>query len=189
MRYFTKDRDDTRVVQKSGVSVVAKTVQVSSAKDLNPVESNMTFYGIILEIWELDYHAFKAPLFLCKWANNDKGIKVDDLGFTLVDFSRQGHKKDKYISVDQVKQVFYLEDPVDATWSLVPSSTTRDYHELYNEDDLGDTTMEHPPFCTEIPATEISTDDVPLTVRHNIEGIWVKNVATKIHASHVATDR
>lgn len=115
VRYFTKDRDDARVVQNSGVLLVAKTVQASSAKDLNPVESDMTFYGIIQEIWELDYHAFKAPLYLCKWAANDRGIKVDDLGFTLVDFSRPGHKKDKYVSVDQVKQVFYVEDPVDAS--------------------------------------------------------------------------
>ncbi|XP_074342216.1 uncharacterized protein LOC141679681 [Apium graveolens] len=170
------------------VSVIAKAVQVSSAKDLNPVESDLTFYGIIQEIWELDYHAFKAPLFLCKWASNDKGIRVDDLGFTLVDFSRQGHKKDKYVSVDQVKQVFYLEDPVDTTWSVVLSSTTRDYHELYNEDDLGDTTMEHPPFCTEIPATDVTTDDVAHTARPNVEGIWIKNTATKTPAPNVVTD-
>ena len=188
VRYFTKERDDIRVVQNSGVSVIAKAVQVSSAKDLNPVESNLTFYGIIQEIWELDYHAFKAPLFLCKWASNDKGIRVDDLGFTLVDFSRQGHKKDKYVSVDQVKQVFYLEDPVDATWSIVLSSTTRDYQELYNEDDLGDTTMEHPPFCTEIPATDVTTDDVAHTARPNVEGIWIKNTATKTPAPNVVTD-
>ncbi|KAL8092584.1 hypothetical protein AgCh_034734 [Apium graveolens] len=38
IRYFTKERDDARVVQNSGVSLVAKTVQVSSAKDLNLVE-------------------------------------------------------------------------------------------------------------------------------------------------------
>ena len=119
VRYYMKDRDDARVVQNSGVSLVAKMVQVSGAKDLTPVESDMTFYGIILEIWELYYHAFKAPLFLCKWAENDKGIKVDDLGFTLVDFSRHGHKKDKYVSVDQVMQVFYVEDPVDPSWSVV----------------------------------------------------------------------
>ncbi|XP_074323278.1 uncharacterized protein LOC141660213 [Apium graveolens] len=171
VRYFTKERDDICVVQNSGVSVIAKAVQVSSAKDLNPVESYLTFYGIIQEIWELDYHAFKAPLFLYKWASNDKGIRVYDLGFTLVDFSRQGHKKDKYVFVDQVKQVFYLEDPVDATWSIVLSSTTRDYHELYNEDDLGDTIMEHPPFYTEIPATDVTTDDVAHTARPNVEGI------------------
>ncbi|XP_074356030.1 uncharacterized protein LOC141695703 [Apium graveolens] len=76
IRYFTKERDDARVVQNSGVSLVSKTVQVSSAKDLNPVESDMTFYGRIEEIWELDYHSFKAPLFLCKWADCDRGIKA-----------------------------------------------------------------------------------------------------------------
>ena len=66
VKYFTKQQDDARVVQNSGVSVVAKTVLVSSAKDLNPIESEMTYYGIIEQIWELDYYAFKAPLFLCK---------------------------------------------------------------------------------------------------------------------------
>ena len=63
VRYHTKDRDNARVVQNSGVSLVARTVQVSSAKDLNPIESDLTFYRIIEEIWELDYHAFKAPYF------------------------------------------------------------------------------------------------------------------------------
>lgn len=175
VRYFTKDRDDARVVQNSGVSVVAKAVQVCGAKDLNPVESDMTFYGIILEVWELDYHNFKAPLFLCKWAENDKGIKIDDLGFTLVDFNRQGHKKDKYISVDQVHQVFYIEDPVDPAWSIVLTATTRDYQDLYNDDDLGDTIMEHPPFCCNIPPCDVTTDDVAHSVRPNVEGTWVKN--------------
>ncbi|XP_074326589.1 uncharacterized protein LOC141664531 [Apium graveolens] len=172
--YFIKDRDKSRVVQNSGVYLVAKTVQVYSARDLNPIESDMTFYGIILEIWELDYHDFKAPLFLCKWASNDRGIKVDDLGFTLVDFSRQVQKKDKYVFVDQVKQVFYVEDPVDATWSIVLKSTTRDYHDINNEDNLGDTTMEHQPFCSNIPACDVA-DDMEHRVRENVEGIWVKN--------------
>ncbi|XP_074346873.1 uncharacterized protein LOC141685682 [Apium graveolens] len=103
VRYFTRERDNTRVVQNSGVSLVANTVQVSSSKDLKPVESNMTFYGRIGEIRELDYQVFKAPLFLCRWPDNDRGVKIDDFGFTLVDLSRQGHKNDKYVSVDQVK--------------------------------------------------------------------------------------
>ena len=145
IRYFTEERDNARVVQNSGVSLVAKTVQVSSAKDLNPVESDMTFYGRIQDIWELDYHSFKAPLFLCKWADCDRGVKADELGFTLVDLSRQGHKNDKYVSVHQVKQVFYVEDPVDSKWSVVLTSTNRDYHEIYNDDDLGDTILENPP--------------------------------------------
>ena len=112
VRYFTKERDDARVVQNSGVFLVARTVQVSSAKDLNPIECDMTFYGRIEEIWELDYHLFKAPLFLCKWADCDRGVKVDELGFTLVDLSRQGHRNDKYVSVDQVKQVSMSKIPL-----------------------------------------------------------------------------
>ncbi|XP_074327847.1 uncharacterized protein LOC141665766 [Apium graveolens] len=88
VRYHTKDRDNARVVQNSGVSLVARTVQVSSAKDMNPIESDLKFYGVIREIWELDYHAFKAPLFLCTWAASDKGVNSDDLGFTLVNCPR-----------------------------------------------------------------------------------------------------
>ncbi|KAL8145506.1 hypothetical protein AgCh_003604 [Apium graveolens] len=60
----------------------------------------------------------------------DRGVKIDELGFTLVDLSRQGHKNVKYLPVDQVKQVFYVEDPVDSNWSVVLTSTTRDYHEI-----------------------------------------------------------
>ncbi|XP_074373719.1 uncharacterized protein LOC141714076 [Apium graveolens] len=83
-------------------------------------------------------------------------------------------KKDKYVFVDQVKQVFYVEDPVDATWSIVLKSTIRDYHDIYNEDDLIDTTMEHQPFCSNIPACDVA-DDMEHRVRENVEGIWVKN--------------
>ena len=174
VKYFTKQRDDARAVQNNGVSVVAKTVLVSSAKDLNPIESEMTYYGIIEEIWELDYHAFKAPLFLCKWAANDRGIKVDELGFTLVDFTRPGHKKDKFISVDQVSQVFYIQDPIDTNWSVVLKSTNRDYNEVYHEDGLGDTVLDEPPFCSKIPVCDVSDGDVGIiNQRLNVEGIWL----------------
>ena len=176
VRYHTKERDNARVVQNSGVSLVARTVQVSSAKDINPIEGDLTFYGIIEEIWELDYHAFKAPLFLCTWASNDRGIKSDDLGFTLVNFNRPGHKKDKYVSVDQVNQVFYVEDPCDAHWSVVLSSTTRDYHALYDEDVPEEISWNPPPFCCHIPICDptISVDATVSNKRENVEGIWVK---------------
>ena len=47
VRYHTKERDNARVVQNSGVSLVARTVQVSTAKDINPIEGDLTFDGII----------------------------------------------------------------------------------------------------------------------------------------------
>lgn len=101
---------------------------------------------------------------------------MDELGFTLVDFSWPGHKNGKYVSVDQVKLEFYIKDPVAATWSVVLTSTNRDCHEMYNEDDLGDTTMETPPFCTEIPPVDITAyddqDEPSLTnQRHDVRGI------------------
>lgn len=174
IRYFTKVRDNARAVQNSGVSLVAKTVQVASSKDPNPVETDMKFYGVIEDIWELDYYDFKAPLFLCKWAEN-KGIKTDELGFTLVDLTRQGHKRDKFVSVEQVKQVFYVEDPVDPKWSVVLASTTRDYHDLYYDDDLGDIALENPPFCSNIPICDGTDIDPSFSnQREDVEGIWVK---------------
>ena len=36
-RFNTKARDDVRVTQNSGVSIVAQTLQVSSARDKNPI--------------------------------------------------------------------------------------------------------------------------------------------------------
>ncbi|XP_074360363.1 uncharacterized protein LOC141700519 [Apium graveolens] len=148
VRYHTKDRDNARVVQNSGVSLVARTVQVSSANDMNPIETS------------------------------DKGVKSDDLDFTLVNFNRPGHKKDKYVSIDQVNQVFYIEDPVDANWSVVFSATTRDYHDVYNEDAPEYTSWNPPPFCSNIPTCDpANIDDASVcNRRENVEGIWVKKL-------------
>ncbi|PRQ23733.1 hypothetical protein RchiOBHm_Chr6g0264621 [Rosa chinensis] len=155
-------------------------MQVSSAKDKNPVESDMTFYGIIEEIWEVDYHEFKAPLFLCRWAENEKGIKQDEFGFTLVNLNRQGHKKDKFASAGQVKQVFYVEDPIDVDWSVVLTTPNRDYRDCFYEDDLGDTSMEHQPFYAEIPlpCDEEENEDDATYRRPNVEGFLVDQFTT-----------
>ncbi|KAL6326028.1 hypothetical protein AAG906_038520 [Vitis piasezkii] len=90
--YNTKDRDELRVTQNSGVSIVATTMQISSAKDKNPVFVELCFYGIITEIWDLDYTMFRIPVFKCNWVDNKSGIKVDEFGLTLVDFTKMAHK-------------------------------------------------------------------------------------------------
>ncbi|KAH9717949.1 hypothetical protein KPL71_022033 [Citrus sinensis] len=53
--FTTRDRDCNRVTQNSGVRVVANTLQISSSKDKSPHFGDMTFYGVIDEIWQLDY--------------------------------------------------------------------------------------------------------------------------------------
>ncbi|XP_073049489.1 uncharacterized protein [Primulina eburnea] len=96
--YQIKARDDERVCQNSGVSLDASTMLVCSAKDKNPLMTDVTFYGVIEEIWELDYHQFQVPLFKCAWVANDKGvINNDECGFTLVNMNKIGHKNDSFV--------------------------------------------------------------------------------------------
>ena len=106
-------------MQNSGVSLVAYAMHFASSKDKNPVEAEMTYYGVIEHIWEIDYTTFRVPVFRCKWVDDNHGKKVDELGFTLVDFSREGHQKEPYIMASQAKQVFYMRDPSDENWHVV----------------------------------------------------------------------
>ena len=79
--YNTKERDHLRATQNSGVNIVVTTMQIASAKDKNLVFGEFCFYGVITEIWDLDYTMFRIPIFKCDWVDNKNGIKVDDLGF------------------------------------------------------------------------------------------------------------
>ena len=58
-RHFnTKSLDDRKANQNNGISIVVGTMQFSSAKDKNPICGDMTYYGVVKEIWKLDYRAF-----------------------------------------------------------------------------------------------------------------------------------
>lgn len=46
--------------QNSGVTLVAKVMYVASPKD-------MTCYGVIDEIWVVDYHLLKILVLKCDW--------------------------------------------------------------------------------------------------------------------------
>ncbi|RVW18143.1 hypothetical protein CK203_111874 [Vitis vinifera] len=127
-RYHTKERDMTCVTQNSGVSILVGTMQIASSKDNNPVFGELCFYGVINEIWDLDYNMFKIPIFKCDWVDNKNGIKVDELGFTLVDFSKIGHKSDPFILASQTN--------------------------MEGLDDFTDNCMKHHPFISSMPEVE-----------------------------------
>ena len=95
--FNTKSLDDRRANQNSGVSIVARTRQFSSTKDKNPIYGYMTYYRLGKEIWELDYRAFRIPVFKYNWFESNSGIKVDKLGFTCVNINKLGHKNDPFI--------------------------------------------------------------------------------------------
>lgn len=172
--FHTKSHDNSHVQQNSGVSLVAKTMQISSAKDKNPKDEDMTFYGMIQEIWEVNYNDFTHTLFKCDWVKSTTGIKVDEFGFILVKLGSIGHQNDTFVVASHVKKVFYIEDPKDPRWSVVLATPHMDW---LNEDDLGDTAIDHPCFTQAFPSFE-SFDAMPenefVYVRDDCEGTWVE---------------
>ncbi|CAL9029556.1 unnamed protein product [Prunus brigantina] len=177
VKFNTKAQDDVRTVQNSGVYLLAHTMQVTSAKDKNHIVSNMGFYGVIQEIWDLDYQKFRILVLRCDWIDNTSGLVVDELGFTLVDLSKIGHRNDQFVTASQVKQVFYVDDPMHRGWSIVLSMPNREYNDVIGDDVLGDTRIECEPFTRGIPNVDTFDDLVGELGNENIrdgcEDIWI----------------
>ena len=175
-RYHTKERDDLRTTQNSGVSVVASTMQIASAKDKNPIFCELCFYGIITEIWDLDYTKFRIPVFKCDWVDNNNGIKVDELGLTLVDLTKVAYKSDSFILASQAKQVFYVQDQLEPRWSIVLSQ--KDFLHKEGVDDLIEVPAEHHPSISTIPkiySFDDMDDSQAICIWEDSEGIWIEN--------------
>ncbi|KAK5826759.1 hypothetical protein PVK06_021689 [Gossypium arboreum] len=82
-RFYTKYRERMRRTQNCGVVVNSSITSYASARDSNPVEGNVEYYGLLTDIIELDYYGrWKVVLFRCDWAdvNTARGIKKDQLG-------------------------------------------------------------------------------------------------------------
>ena len=85
IRFHTMAREEQRLTQNSGV------VNISEIEGTN-------YYGRLKEIIELNYYdRFKVVLFRCDWFDvyHNNGIKQDEFGFTLINFSRLIHTGDK----------------------------------------------------------------------------------------------
>ena len=152
-------------------------MQIASSKDKNTIFGELCFYEVINEIWDLDYNMFTIPIFKCDWVDDKNGIKVDELGFTLVDFSKIGHKSDPFILASQAKQVFYVEDQLDPKWSIVLSIPLKDFNNIEGLDDFTDNCMEHHPFINSMPEVEsfdAMDESEAMYMRKDYEGIWIK---------------
>jgi len=111
--------DEKSIVQNSGVTLKAESMQFSTSKDTNPVLGSMAYYGFIEGIWEVDYTKFSVLVFKCKWVDNRSELKIDESGLTLVDFRKIRYQDETFIMVQQASQVFYVKDPTSEHWYIV----------------------------------------------------------------------
>lgn len=117
--FVTRDRELNRVTQNSGALLVAQTISIASLKDKILVISNITYCGVIREIWDLNYVMFKIPMIKYDWVHTKGRFIKDRLGFTLVDLQRLGHKSYLFILTSQANQVFYVLNQIDKKWLVV----------------------------------------------------------------------
>ncbi|GAU16669.1 hypothetical protein TSUD_326190 [Trifolium subterraneum] len=153
----------------------AESMHFSSSKDKNPILASISYYGIIEEIWDVDFITFKVPLFKCKWIDTNNGVKTDDFGFTLVDLAKLAYTNEPFIMSSQAKQVFYVSDPSNNSnkkWSVVLQGKTN-----HGPNDSQDATLhiyETPSFSQRVPnlVEDTIVDEVHATREDHEEGIW-----------------
>ncbi|WVZ49928.1 hypothetical protein U9M48_001243 [Paspalum notatum var. saurae] len=111
-RFHTMSREAARLTQNSGV--------------VNIADGGINYYGRLSDIIELSYGDYKVVLFKCDWydVHHRAGLRKDEFGFTLVNFSRKIHTgenldHDPFVFSSQVEQVFYIEDPKAKGWNFV----------------------------------------------------------------------
>ncbi|KAL6570098.1 hypothetical protein OROMI_014612 [Orobanche minor] len=114
--YSTKERDDTRQVHGSGVSVVVDTIVV---------------------IWELYYNNLRVPIFHCNWVDMNKGVEVDDMGYTLINLNKLDFVNDPFVLGKRVKQVCYIDDPLEKMWSVVLKLPDKNYYDQSDDENDG----------------------------------------------------
>ena len=152
------------------------TVDVDSdhfciASDNNPIRVSMPYFGVVEQIWELDYNDFRVPVFKCMWVNGNIGVHVDHLGFTLVDLNRVTYMEEPFIMAEQARQVFYIEDTSDSRLSLVlqgrPSVICHQNHDPTFD------ICEIPAFSKKMPSVseEPDVDDVHANHTDHHEGL------------------
>ncbi|XP_020969095.1 uncharacterized protein LOC110267642 [Arachis ipaensis] len=106
-KFMTEDCE--RKIQNTRVMVISSTLKFRNEKDEDPEVENVTYYGVLKVILELDYHGHsKYVIFKCDWFQSKK----DNFGLTLVNFRNPIYENDPFVFATQVRQVYYIEDPL-----------------------------------------------------------------------------
>jgi hypothetical protein len=108
--FYTEQQNKKSTYQNSGVRIDAYDV-MGQYKSMH--------YGQIQEIWELDFHDFKIPLFHCNCVDAIKGVVKDKYDFISVDLNHQGYKSEPFVLAKHVAQVFYVPDTTNKILKMI----------------------------------------------------------------------
>ncbi|CAN6702102.1 unnamed protein product [Malus baccata var. baccata] len=128
-RFRIKSEDDEHKNQNCGIFVPANVLGAIG---------QVNCYGRVVDMFEVKYcgHAEpgdKGPV-KCEWVNSEspRGMKTDQYGFTMVNFSRLGFKKNPFILA---LQAFYVEDTIEKDWHVVVRTQSRDLFDILEDSD------------------------------------------------------
>lgn len=171
-RFHTKNLERRRVTQNSGVVMSATTSSFSSSKDKNPIHGNVTYYGVLDEIVQLDYYGtMKIVLFKCDWIDVHRGVKQDGK-FTIVNPSCRLRTNDPYVLASQVDQVWYVEDLRDVGWYIVRKTSPRDFFQMGDRENNDGDFIDIETIHNVDKHSESVIDDVGITwERDDVDGI------------------
>lgn len=109
------------------MTLEAVTQVLRNAKDENPKNICVTYYGAIKDIIELDYYDHeKYVLFKCDWFVAEK----DKYGSPCVYFNKKCYKNDPFVLASQVQQCFYIEDPFNKNKHYVLTALPRESFDI-----------------------------------------------------------
>ncbi|KAM6581559.1 hypothetical protein CsatA_005333 [Cannabis sativa] len=128
VRFIASKRDQKRKTQNSGVTVAGT--------------EGLNYYGTLEDVITISYTgAYTVTLFECKWYNTNPLRKktITENNITSINTRGYWYQDEPYILANQVKQVFYLEDPLRGRdWKVVEDISHRQIWDINDNEDETD---------------------------------------------------
>ena len=129
-RFHVRRSDARRKTQNIGVTLIASTTSFAISKDENPIATDLTYYGRIVDIVELNYYNH-FMVFLFKLYCYE--VKKYVYGLTYVYINKRFSKEEPFVLASQVHQCFYVQDPYDQDKHYVIKTVPRNLFNMGDE--------------------------------------------------------
>ena len=150
--------------------MTTKTQSISSSRDQNHIFGDVTFYGILTDIIELDYSSGnRVVLFKCNQIIRS-GIKKEK-DCTIVNISRLMNDNEPFILASQAKQLMYVEDLKNKGWHVALKMNPRDQYDISVRSN-GDNVESYQQVVSCTKTIDVENENISL-VRTDMQGISI----------------